>query len=350
MIRFCQGDIDPSIKARLYAGVLNTVPYYFANTRKRVSDELQIELTKTSSPYDKADIMNALSYDPINYEILYQKGIKSNDVILTTATVSSLANVLKAEKFKQVYRTSKAVEKVRGDILKYLRDIYTTDNVGAMAAASVVLRDPALGFKEEIESLDFLESATQNLKLPEHLETKIENVATLAYLSNKDYPDVEVEYNHPIDWTIVSALTDSSKAYILTNKGSVEISFFVDKAPGSVANFVNLVEAEFYDDKVFHRVVPNFVIQTGCPRGDGYGSLDYTIRSEYSDIHYDDEGYIGMASAGPNTESTQWFITHSPTPHLDGRYTIFGKVISGMDIVHQIQQGDIIRDIRIVRK
>jgi len=96
-------------------------------------------------------------------------------------------------------------------------------------------------------------------------------------------------------------------------------------------------------------VVPNFVVQGGCPRGDGYGSPDFTIRSEVPQMYYDTSGYIGMASAGPHTESVQWFITHSPTPHLDGQYTIFGKVEEGMDVVNQLEIGDIIQDIRILK-
>jgi cyclophilin family peptidyl-prolyl cis-trans isomerase len=95
-------------------------------------------------------------------------------------------------------------------------------------------------------------------------------------------------------------------------------------------------------------VVPNFVIQSGCPRGDGFGSLGFTIRSEVGDTYYNDEGYVGMASAGLHTEGTQFFITHSPTPHLDGRYTIFAKVIEGMDVVHKISIGDTIKTINII--
>ena len=111
-------------------------------------------------------------------------------------------------------------------------------------------------------------------------------------------------------------------------------------APGSVANIMDLAQTGFLNDKAFHRVVPNFVIQGGSPTGDAYGSLDYSIRSEFSDLHYDEEGLLGMASAGPDTEGPQFFITHSPTLHLDGRYTLFGKVSKGMDVVHSIQVGD----------
>jgi cyclophilin family peptidyl-prolyl cis-trans isomerase len=89
------------------------------------------------------------------------------------------------------------------------------------------------------------------------------------------------------------------------------------------------------------------VIQTGSPRGDNYGGEDYVIKSDVPPLSYIDEGYVGMASAGLHTESTQWFVTHSPTPHLDGKYSIFGKVIEGMDVIHKIQVGDKILDIII---
>ena len=107
-----------------------------------------------------------------------------------------------------------------------------------------------------------------------------------------------------------------------------------------LSNLMGLAQEGFLDGKAFHRVVPNFVIQGGSPSGDAYGSLDYSIRSEFSAIHYDREGLLGMASAGPDTEGTQFFITHSPTLHLDGRYTVFGRVVSGMDAVHDVQVGD----------
>jgi cyclophilin family peptidyl-prolyl cis-trans isomerase len=95
-------------------------------------------------------------------------------------------------------------------------------------------------------------------------------------------------------------------------------------------------------------VVPNFVIQGGCNRGDGWGSEDYSIRSEFSMRRYT-EGSVGMASAGKDTEGTQWFITHSPTPHLDGRYTIFAVVEEGMDVVHKIEVGDLIEKVELMK-
>jgi cyclophilin family peptidyl-prolyl cis-trans isomerase len=113
-----------------------------------------------------------------------------------------------------------------------------------------------------------------------------------------------------------------------------------------VANFISLAQKDYFDKKFFHRVVPNFVIQGGCKRGDGSGSEDYSIRSEFSQRRYT-TGSVGMASAGKDTEATQWFITHSPTPHLDGRYTIFAVVESGMEVVQRIEVGDQILDVDI---
>ncbi|AKQ47725.1 peptidylprolyl isomerase [Rufibacter radiotolerans] len=143
-------------------------------------------------------------------------------------------------------------------------------------------------------------------------------------------------------------MAKNQKARLKTSKGDIIFELLVEDAPGSVANFVELLEKGFYNGKNFHRVVPNFVAQGGCPRGDGWGSTDYAIRSEFADLNYL-EGYVGMASAGKDTESCQWFITHSPTPHLDGKYTIFAKVVKGMDVVHQLNIGDRIEKVELVR-
>jgi len=121
----------------------------------------------------------------------------------------------------------------------------------------------------------------------------------------------------------------------------------IENAPGSTANFVKLAKKDFYNNAVIHRVVPNFVVQGGCPRGDGWGSSDNSIRSEFPDLQYL-EGYVGMASAGKDTETCQWFITHCPTPHLDGHYSIFGKVIEGMEVVHKIEMNDHVTKVEFI--
>ena len=120
------------------------------------------------------------------------------------------------------------------------------------------------------------------------------------------------------------------------------------EAPATVMQFVQLVKAGYYNNKTFHRVVPNFVAQGGCSRGDGWGGFDVTVVSEFGFTRYRDAGMVGMASAGKDTESTQFFITHAPTIHLDGNYTIFGKITEGLDILHLIEVGDLIEKIEII--
>jgi cyclophilin family peptidyl-prolyl cis-trans isomerase/HEAT repeat protein len=124
-----------------------------------------------------------------------------------------------------------------------------------------------------------------------------------------------------------------------TEKGEIEIELFVQDAPVHAANFVELVEKGHYNGLLFHRVVSNFVIQGGDPRGDGFGDAGYSIRDEINPIPFE-RGTVGMPKAGKDTGGCQFFITHVPTPHLDGRYTVFGKVIRGLDVVDKIEVGD----------
>jgi len=140
------------------------------------------------------------------------------------------------------------------------------------------------------------------------------------------------------------------KATIDTSKGPIHLNLFEDKAPVTVASFVNLALHGFYNDLNFHRVVPNFVIQGGCPHGTGTGGPGYRFEDECTpDAKHDKPGVLSMANAGPGTNGSQFFITHTPTPHLDGRHTVFGEVVSqaDMDVVNSIEQGDAINGITI---
>lgn len=129
------------------------------------------------------------------------------------------------------------------------------------------------------------------------------------------------------------------RAVIICEHGEIELELFGDDAIQTVANFINLAGEGFYNGLTFHRVVPNFVVQGGDPRGDGWGDAGYFIRSEFNQHRYG-EGYVGIAHDGKDTGGSQFFITLSPQHHLDGRYTVFGRVTSGMDVVRSIVQGD----------
>ena len=122
-----------------------------------------------------------------------------------------------------------------------------------------------------------------------------------------------------------------------TSKGTFDVELFEDKAPKTTGNFIKLVEKKFYDGLIFHRVIDGFMIQGGCPKGDGTGGPGYTIPDEFHpDLRHSGEGILSMANAGPNTGGSQFFITLAKTEWLDGHHAVFGKVIQGMNVVKEI--------------
>lgn len=152
-------------------------------------------------------------------------------------------------------------------------------------------------------------------------------------------------------------------ASIKTNKGEILLELYHEEAPLTVANFVGLAEGKlkvldsiehkkpFYDGIIFHRVIKDFMIQAGDPTGEGSGGPGYHFFDETDNgIPHDSAGVLSMANAGPNTNGSQFFITHGPTPHLNGKHTVFGQVLSGQDVVDDIKQGDTIHTIDIIRK
>ena len=143
-------------------------------------------------------------------------------------------------------------------------------------------------------------------------------------------------------------MTTRPVAVIHTKRGLIRLELFADDAPLTVDNFITLARRGYFNGIVFHRVVPNFVIQGGDPRGDGSGGPGYAIRCEINLKPYK-RGTLGMALSGKDTGGSQFFITHSPQPHLDGGYTVFGQVLSGMDVVDQIRRGDVIESIEIIK-
>ena len=132
-----------------------------------------------------------------------------------------------------------------------------------------------------------------------------------------------------------------------TSRGLIKVELFADKAPLTVANFVNLAQRGFYDGLNFHRVIADFMIQGGCPEGSGRGGPGYRFEDETTNGVRHERGVLSMANAGPNTNGSQFFITHVPTPWLDGKHTVFGKVTEGLDVVDAVKQGDLITKVTI---
>jgi len=139
-------------------------------------------------------------------------------------------------------------------------------------------------------------------------------------------------------------------AIMETSKGTIKLKLFADKTPATVGNFANLAKREYYNGLKFHRVIPDFMIQGGCPYGTGTGGPGYEFEDEFKkDLKHDKPGILSMANAGPGTNGSQFFITHGPTPHLNGMHTVFGVVESDEDqkVVDSIAQGDVIESVTI---
>ncbi len=156
-------------------------------------------------------------------------------------------------------------------------------------------------------------------------------------------------------WNSVPAMQiDTKKSYhatIETNRGDIELEFYPQHAPRTVNNFVFLAREGYYDGVMFHRVIDDFMIQGGDPTGTGRGGPGYKFGDElHSNPLKHETGVISMANAGPNTNGSQFFVTHSPQPHLDGRHTVFGKVTAGMEVVNAIRQGDVMNRVVITEK
>lgn len=244
----------------------------------------------------------------------------------------------------------KRIDRLHPSMIQALVDpLLLKGDPGAIASISETLRYWKTRFsEEEMNSLISAESwltFQQHLVLPQETECYNAIAALLREKYGKECADFTPAWNHPIDWPLLNG-TKEMKAVICTSEGEISLDLDPYSAPGSVADFIRLSREGYYNGKYIHRVVPNFVAQGGCPRGDGWGSLDYTLRTEISRKSFD-TGSIGLASAGMNTESCQWFITHSPPPHLNGRYTVFGEVISGMETVNRLRVGSRILRVEI---
>ena len=326
----------------MYAAALKHMPTYLTEYRKYIRYELKKRFGESKNEYEKAKILRTLAEDPWNYRYLVERGLTETNKVVRSGAGEALLSIASRPDIVQYFRSS--FPSFKKELAIYLQEVMNGDNAGLQALAANTYSISRLNFQTAYESLDFLDVAQQQLDLPRDTETyyAIEDAKEIlksGYKAEKPIP----RFNHPINWDIYRSLQPGLEAVIETDRGEIILDLFEEEAPGTVVNFVQLIRNGYFNGKGFHRIVPNFVTQGGCNRGDGYGSLDYTIRTETPPLYYDGAGYVGMASAGNHTEGVQFFFTHSPTPHLDGRYTIFGRVSEGMDVVLALQQGDNMR-------
>jgi len=334
-------------RVALYRASYKWIPGFGQPEKKEyINYRLRDFFLKSANPYERAACLNALTEFGWQFKWIHDKGFSDPSPIVKSAAAEAIATICKNPEFYRSFGENG--RNVRRDLFEYLLEAIASGDPGMAAAAADGLCAPVLQYQTFADSAQIADvrSALRRLQIPRDYEAYISLEKALACLEGRPEPVAQKpSYNHPIDWKLLTSINSATRVVIQTAKGNISLQLYPAWAPGSVVNFLDLAKKGVYNGKTFHRVVPNFVIQGGCPRGDGYGALDYSIRSEIGMAWYDDEGYLGMASAGADTEGTQFFITHSPTPHLDGRYTIFGKVAQGMDVVHKLQVGDTIEKI-----
>jgi len=305
-----------------------------AEQRPAIADTIRRRYASTANQYERAALLTALAEDPSQFDFLNtEAALTTGPTVVPGSALAALVSLRGSKRFPTARQS---------DFAAALRRALASGDVAQLATAAEAFANPALVPAPQPEDLAALRQAQAKLTLPREIEAWLGLQQALDKLEKKPIPTpapVGPASQHPIAWALVQTIPVGQRVQMTTTKGVIIMELKVVEAPGSVASFVSLVKQHFYDGLYFHRVVPDFVTQGGDPRGDGSGSTPYNLRSEFSPLTYG-AGAVGLASAGKDTESCQFFFTHQPTPHLDGRYTIFAQVVQGMNVVQQLEIGD----------
>lgn len=324
---------DWRVQADLYETALSLV------STKELINEVESIYTASKNDYQRSWLLGSLSKAIDAFPFIRNELFRSKTLVIKSSAAQALVTINRHKDFSA---------SLKKDFAATYAQAFSDGDPGVIVSLAAALSDSTLDYRSTIADFNFLYETKKKLSLPKDIEALQPLEEAIAYFERKKKPSSQKnEFNHPINWQLTKTISSDQNVLIKTGKGDIVLRLFVEEAPGSTTNFVELCKQHYFDGKFFHRVVPNFVAQAGCKRGDGYGSEAYSIRSEFSGRRYS-EGSVGMASAGKDTEGTQWFITHSPTPHLDGNYTVFAEVESGMDVVHQLEVGDQIISASIV--
>ena len=351
------GNAHPNwqVQVVLQAAALKNLAAYKVPSKNFISQKLIEQYNTSAQLYHKAAIINALGNYVWNYKFLSRELLPLSDSIavpplIQSACAEALCEIRSSEAFDQALGINR--QKVAEELNGIFRQIIEKGDIGAQALVATLLTNPKLEFKAAYPDYDFLTAARNKLKLPRDVETWALLGQAIDFFKGRDLrpPYKMPTYNNlqlvQPDWQIIQTISPKTKAIIETNKGNIVLEFNT-MTPATVSHFIDLAKSGFYNNKTFHRVVSNFVIQGGCARGDGWSGSQFCVPTELNPQDFWQTGAVGMASAGKDTEGTQFFITHAPTLHLSGNYTRFANVSQGMEIVHKISVGDTIRTVRI---
>ncbi|MDO7853110.1 peptidylprolyl isomerase [Hymenobacter convexus] len=331
---------SPRVRAALLqAAVRHASPA----ARPSLVETIEKRYPAAPTTYEKSFLLQALGEDPAAFDFARTEAFAAGQApVVAGAALTALLAMRRHADFPAARQA---------DFAAAMRQALFEGDVAQLGTAAEAYADPKLFPEPQAADLTALHQAQARLRLPREIEAWQGLQQALDKLEKKKVPTpspVATAAQHPINWAVVQAVPVGQQVRLRTSKGIILLELKPNEAPGAVASFVALLNEHFYDKLYFHRVVPNFVAQGGDPRGDGNGSAPYNLRSEFGDLRYQ-EGSVGLASAGKDTESCQFFITHTPTPHLDGRYPIFAQVVGGMDVVHKLDIGDQILGVELVK-
>ncbi|MBV6652998.1 MAG: HEAT repeat domain-containing protein, partial [Mameliella sp.] len=250
------------VQIPLYQAANRHLPAYAVNSRDAINAELRRWYRNSESVYEKSAVIKALAEFGWNYKYLYREGASSTAPAIRMATIEALAMISGRPDFRGFFGAG--YRSVRRELLGMYLEAMQTGDPGMIAVAAEALRNENLKFEALFSNTDLLETALEKLELPKEIETYNQLQQTIAYLKEEELPEPRVpEYNHPIDWAMLKDLSEDRKIAINTSRGKIVLEMMPEIAPGTVANFIALVRQGFYQDKTFHRVVPNFVAQGG---------------------------------------------------------------------------------------
>jgi cyclophilin family peptidyl-prolyl cis-trans isomerase len=288
-------------------------------------------LVAVYSEYAIPDVLRAIAaFKPQDLAAVAQEQLKESDITIQEAAASILGNLPPSE------------ENTRALAAAWSQAESNSSNDTALAILGALAKQKTDAANELLKA---------GLKSADHLIRRQAAALLKANGAGDFSSEIGTVQTRNTDADYKRALARigrNVRAVVTTSKGSFTIELLPEAAPLTVDNFVQLAQRGYFRNVTFHRVVPNFVIQGGDPRGDGNGGPGYSIRCEINQALYD-RAAVGMALSGKDTGGSQWFVTHAPQPHLDGGYTVFGRVVMGMDVVDRIVRGDVIQSIVIKR-
>jgi cyclophilin family peptidyl-prolyl cis-trans isomerase/HEAT repeat protein len=336
-------DGNKQASVRVRAALLRAAVHHASPAaRPSLVETIEKRYSAVPTVYEKGFLLDALSEDPAAFDFVRIEAFAPGQSPVVAGY--ALAALLAMRRLPDFPASRHA------DFAVAMRQGLSSGDVAQLGTVAEAMGDAKLYPTAQPADLTALRDAQAKLQLPAEIEAwqGIQQAIDKLEKAPKPTPSpLATAAQHPINWAVVQGVPLGQQVRLRTSEGIILLELKPNEAPGAVASFVTLIKQKFYDNLYFHRVVPNFVAQGGDPRGDGNGSAPYNLRSEFGDLRYE-EGSVGLASAGKDTESCQFFITHTPTPHLDGRYPIFAQVVGGMDVVHKLDIGDQILGVELV--